>query len=135
MIIVKYKDKRSLVIFHDSKDDNSRNESATISKFNTRFKEQLCKSAGYARDRKLIVTDNFTNVLLLANDRIGVAKHDSELYHWKVTADKGSNTGIDLVLKFFLMYDGMLIREIKKDSENFTRFFFQFKFCKILCLS
>lgn len=96
MIVVDYNDKRSVVL-HDSKDNNSRNESATDSE-NVRvseisFKQRSSKSA--FRNRKSTVSDNSSNILLLANDRIGVAaKHDSELHHWKVTTDKGNNTGI-----------------------------------------
>lgn len=107
MIFVKYRDKRSLVILHDSKDDNSRNEGATIGEFNTGFKERLCKSASYAfQNRKPISADDSTNVSLY--DKIGVAKHDSELYHWRVTADKSNNIGIDSILKSFLSFDTQL---------------------------
>lgn len=96
MIVVEYSNRRSLVILNDSKDNNFRNESATdsenVHKPDIGFEQQSSKSA--FQNRKSIVSDDSSNILSLANDRIGVAKHDSELYYWKVTTDKGSNTGV-----------------------------------------
>jgi len=95
MIVVDYSDRRSLVILHNSKNNNSRNENTTdgenVRESDISFEQRSSESA--FRNRKSIVSNDSSNILLLANDRIGVAKHDSELYHWKVTTDKGNNTG------------------------------------------
>ncbi|CAL1685591.1 unnamed protein product [Lasius platythorax] len=92
-MIVEFSDKHSLMISHDSKDTNSRNGGVTDSvKFDSGCREeQSCKSI--FKNRKYIASDNSPNILSLANDRIGVAKHDFKLYHWQITTDKGNNTG------------------------------------------
>ncbi|XP_071643171.1 tubulin polyglutamylase TTLL13-like isoform X2 [Temnothorax longispinosus] len=90
MIVVEYGDKRPLVILRDSKNGNSRNEDVTDGESDTSFEERPCKTA--SQNRKYIGPDDSSGVLSLANDRIGVAKHDFERYHWKITTNKGSNT-------------------------------------------
>ncbi|XP_070168361.1 tubulin polyglutamylase TTLL13-like [Polyergus mexicanus] len=90
-MIIEFSDKYSLMISRDSKDDNFRNAGVTNGvESNSGFEGKSCKSV--FRDRKYIIPDNSPNVLSLANDRIGVTKHDSELYHWKITTDKDNNT-------------------------------------------
>jgi len=95
MIVVEYSDKRPLVILRDSKNGNSRNEDVTErdGESDTSFREQSCKTA--FQNRKYDSSD----VLSLANDRIDIAKHDFEQYHWKITTDKGNDTGIHLIIK------------------------------------
>lgn len=95
MIVVEYSDKRPLVILRDSKNDNSRNEDVTErdGEFDTSFRDRSCKTA--FQNRKYDSSD----VLSLANDRIGIVKHDFERYHWKITTDKDNNTGIRLIVK------------------------------------
>lgn len=99
-MIVEFSDKHSLMISHDSKDTNSRNGGVTDSvKFDSGCREeQSCKSI--FKNRKYIAPDNSPNILSLANDRIGVAKHDFKLYHWQITTDKGNNTGIHVISNF-----------------------------------
>lgn len=70
--------------------DNSKNAGVTDS-INCR-EGRFCKSA--FQNRKYIASNNSPNVLSFANDKIGVAKHDSELYHWKITTNKGNNTAV-----------------------------------------
>jgi len=100
MIVVDYSDRRSLVILHNSKNNNSRNENTTdgetIRESDISFEQQSSKSS--YQNRKSIVFDDSSNILSLANARIGIVKHDSELYHWKITTDKGNNTGIYFIL-------------------------------------
>jgi len=92
MIVVEYSDKRPLVILGNFKNDNSRNESGeSVGESDTRF----CKSS--FQNKKYIDPNNFSD-LSFANDRIGVAKHDFERYHWKITTDQGNNTGIRSVI-------------------------------------
>ncbi|XP_072754877.1 tubulin polyglutamylase TTLL13-like isoform X2 [Anoplolepis gracilipes] len=89
-MIVEFSDKYSL-ISRDFKDDNSRNGGVTDGvESDSGFEGRSCKSI--FKNQKYIATDNSSNDLSLANDRIGVAKHDSELYHWKVITDKDNNT-------------------------------------------
>lgn len=99
MIVVEYSDKHSSVILRDSKNGNSRNEVVTDgeNESDTSFEERSCKSA--SQNRKYVGPDDSSDVLSLANDRIGVAKHDFERYHWKITTDKSSNTGIYSIIK------------------------------------
>lgn len=80
--------------------DNSKNAGVTDS-INCR-EGRFCKSA--FQNRKYIASNNSPNVLSFANDKIGVAKHDSELYHWKITTNKGNNTGIYLNSNFTKSY-------------------------------
>ncbi|XP_019885586.2 tubulin polyglutamylase ttll6 [Camponotus floridanus] len=92
-MIIEFRNKYSLMISDDSKDNNSRNGGVTDgaepdSGFERRSYKSIFKS------RKYIASDNSSNVLSFANDRIGVTKHDSELYHWKITTDKDNNTGL-----------------------------------------
>ncbi|KYQ57087.1 Tubulin polyglutamylase ttll6 [Trachymyrmex zeteki] len=92
MIVVEYSDKHP-VTSRDFKNGNSRNESLTNSQsISESDKKQSCKSS--FQNQKYIGPNNFSN-LSLANDRIGVAKYDFEQHHWKITADKGNNTGND----------------------------------------
>ncbi|KYM97504.1 Tubulin polyglutamylase TTLL13 [Cyphomyrmex costatus] len=89
MIVAEYSDKYP-VILRDSKNDNSRNESVTNSQsISEPDKKQSCKSL--FQNQKYIGSNNSSD-LSLANDRIGVAKHDFERHHWQITADKGNNT-------------------------------------------
>jgi len=87
-MIVEYSDKRPLVILGDFKNDNSRNESGeSVGESDTQF----CKTS--FQNKKYIGPNDFSD-LSLANNRIGVAKHDFERYHWKITTDQGNDTGI-----------------------------------------
>lgn len=102
-MIIEFSDKYSLMISRDSKDDNSRNAGVTDGvESNSGFEGRSFKSV--FKDRKYLVPDNSPNVLSLANDRIGVTKHDSELYHWKITTDKDNNTGIHSILNLTKSY-------------------------------
>lgn len=95
MIVIEYSNKRPLVILRDSKNGNSRNEDVTAgeSDDDTSVEGRSCKTAR-SQNRDDVDPDDSSDVLSFANDRIGVAKHDFELYHWKITTDKGNNTGI-----------------------------------------
>lgn len=97
MIVIGYSNKRPLVILRDSKNGNSRNEGVTDDESvdNTNVEERSCKTAFQNRDD--VDPDDSSDILSVANDRIGVAKHDFELYHWKITTDKDNNTGISIV--------------------------------------
>lgn len=96
MIVVECSDKHPLVILRDSKNGNSRNENVTdgesVGGFDISLEERSCKTV--SQNQKYVGPDDTSNALSLANDRIGVAKHDFERYHWKITTDKGNNTGI-----------------------------------------
>jgi len=96
MIVVEYSDKRPLVILGDFKNDNFRNESGeSVGESDTSIEKRFCKSS--FQNKKYIGSNDFSD-LSLANDRIGVAKHDFERYHWKITTDQGNNTGIRSVV-------------------------------------
>ena len=111
MIVVEYNDKSSLVISRNnntraSKDNNFRDGGGVTDcesvddDIDTGFEGRSCKSV--SKNKKYIVPDDSPNVLSFANDRIGVAKHDSELYHWKITKEhKCKNTGIHNFTKNF----------------------------------
>ncbi|KAL6421868.1 hypothetical protein ACFW04_010787 [Cataglyphis niger] len=88
-MIIELSDKYSLMISRDSKNDNSRNADVTDGVELNNGEEQICKSE--FKDRKYL-PDQPPNVFSLTNDRIGVTKHDSELYHWKITTGKDNNT-------------------------------------------
>ncbi|KYN16940.1 Tubulin polyglutamylase TTLL13 [Trachymyrmex cornetzi] len=85
MIVVEYSDKHPMIL-----PGNSRNESVTNGQsINESDKKRPCKSS--FQNQKYIGANNFSD-LSLANDRIGVAKHDFERHHWKITTDKSNNT-------------------------------------------
>lgn len=54
------------------------------------IEEQVCKIA--FQNRKYVGPDDSSDVLSLANDRIGVAKYDFEQYRWKIVTNRGTNT-------------------------------------------
>ncbi|XP_050464837.1 tubulin polyglutamylase TTLL13-like isoform X1 [Cataglyphis hispanica] len=88
-MIIELSDKYSLMISRDSRNDNSGNADVTEGvELNNGFEERFCKSV--FKDRKDL-PDHSPNVFSLTNDRIGVTKHDSELYHWKITTGKDNN--------------------------------------------
>lgn len=102
-MIIEFRDKYSLMISDDFKDNNSRNGGVTDGvKSDYGFERRSCKSI--FKSRKYIASDNSSNVLSFTNDRIGVTKHDSELYHWKITTDKDNNTGIHSTPNFTKIY-------------------------------
>lgn len=107
MIVVDHGvDKRSPVILHESKSDHSRKEGGadgeSAVESDTSFEEQSCKSV--FQNRKSVLANDSSSVPPSADNRISVAKHDSEPCRWKVTTDKGNNTGIvrDSVKAIFL---------------------------------
>lgn len=96
MIVVERSDKRWLVTLRGSKDDNSRDEkgatdSESAGESDISYEEDNCPERSAFQDRK---SDNPLHVSSLASNRISVAKHDFELYNWKITMDKSDNTGI-----------------------------------------
>lgn len=94
MIVVECSDKHSLVILHESKDDNSRTEGATDGESADESDTSVEELSRENQNRRQVVDDS-SRVLSLVGNRIGVAKHDSEPCRWKVvTVDRGDNTGI-----------------------------------------
>lgn len=95
MIVVEHSDKHPLVILRDSKNGNFRNGTVTNGKSDsepdTSVEKRSCEAS--FRNRKYIRSNDPPD-LSLANDRIGVAKHDFERGHWKINTDKDNNTGI-----------------------------------------
>lgn len=105
MIVVERSDKRSLVTLRGIKDDNIRNEegatdSESAGESDTSFEEgpRNCHERSAFQDRWSILPDSHLRVSSLANNRIGVTKHDFELCNWKIIMDKSDNTGICLNL-------------------------------------
>lgn len=121
-MIIEFRDKYSLMISGDSKDDNSRNGGVTDgAESDSGFERRSCKSR--FKSRKYIAPDNSSNVLSFANGRIGVTKHDSELYHWKITTDKDNNTGIHSTPNFIRLYKRNLkLCFNKKSKRNIIKF-------------
>ncbi|XP_032667080.1 uncharacterized protein LOC116842259 [Odontomachus brunneus] len=68
-------------------EDATDGESASES--DTSFEERSRETA--FQNRSSVVFDDFSHVSSVANDRIGVIKHDSENYKWKITMGKGEN--------------------------------------------
>lgn len=102
-MIIEFRNKYSLMISGDSKDNNSRNGGVTDgAESDSGFERRSYKSI--FKSRKYIASENSSNVLSFANDRIGVTKHDSELYHWKITTDKDNNTGIHSIPNLIRLY-------------------------------
>lgn len=98
-MIIELSDKYSLMISQDSKNDNSRNADVTYGvELNNGFEKRFCKSV--FKDQKYL-PDHSPNAFSLTNGRIGVTKHDSELYHWKITTGKNNNTGVHSILKLY----------------------------------
>ncbi|XP_039303631.1 tubulin polyglutamylase TTLL13 isoform X2 [Solenopsis invicta] len=115
MIVVEYSDKHPLVTSRDSKNGNSRDGNVTdgesVGGSDTSLEERSCKTA--FENRKHANPDDSSDVLPLANDRIAVAKHDSEQHHWKITTDKDINTGA--------LREGSDSERRKKDVENTSK--------------
>lgn len=91
-------DKCSLVS-HKSKDNNFKTEGGadneSASESDSSFEEQPSKSV--FQNRKSALVNDSSSVPSSAENRISVAKHDSEVCrNWQVT-DKGNNTGIELL--------------------------------------
>ncbi|KAL0127819.1 hypothetical protein PUN28_003214 [Cardiocondyla obscurior] len=85
MIVVECNDERSSATLRENENDDCRNEGVTDG-----------ERVGKPEERKTEVQSrkcNSPDVTSSANDRIGVAKHDHELCHWKIATDKGSNSG------------------------------------------
>lgn len=94
MIVVQHSD-NSPVISRGSKHHSFRSEDATddesAGESDTSFEERSRGSA--FQNRSSVILDDFSHVSSLANGRIGVIKHDSENYKWKVTMGKDESTG------------------------------------------
>jgi len=84
MIVVDYKvDKSSLVIWHESTGNNPKEEGGadgeSTSEFDTSLEEHSSKSTIHD---KSVFPNGITH-----------AQHHDRLYQWKITRDKGNNTG------------------------------------------
>jgi len=90
MIVVDYKvDKSSMVIWHETKGNKEKGgaDGESTGEFDTSLEEHSSKST--IHDKSILANDSSS-----ARNGISQVKHDDRLYPWKVTTDKGNNTGI-----------------------------------------
>lgn len=95
-MVVERSDNYSLVISRGSKRDSCRSEDATDGESageSDSSSEERFREPAFQNRSSIVIFDDSSQVSSFVNDRIGVIKHDPENCRWKVTMDKGKNTG------------------------------------------
>lgn len=112
------------MILRDFKNGNCRNEDVTDVSVgeSDSIEEQVCKIA--FQNRKYVGPDDSSDVLSLANDRIGVAKYDFEQYRWKIVTNRGTNTGIRSIVNPTKLTGQITFQKLKftrEEDRNVTK--------------